>query len=261
MIEETLDRIAVALERVADLMDRSATEECFRVNEELSNTHGGLSPNAPEWPRPLVVQNYLPDQPAPINIGPAAPYPDVIIPLSTGPAHQPADDLNPMHFNTPYQGTPTGPAHHTGTFIAPPPPDADTMPGPGDPAEPDSAGHRWDARIHSAARTKVKNTGEWKLLRGVDKGLVAAVFAEQSVSPSYAESPATPGPAANPAAGPVTGQAPTLTMKDFVTKVTGAGYTIETMQPFLAGHGIAGLPFLTKSPELIPVILAEMGLM
>lgn len=219
MIEETLDRIAVALERVAVVLE--------------------------SWPTAM----------APLR-------------PPTDPIHQPADDLTPMHFNTPYQGTPAGPARHTGTFIAPPPANTPEDNTPDDGTKLDTAKHWWDARIHLTARTKVKNTGEWKLLRGVDKALVAAVFAEQEkeaaageITGVYAPGPSAAGMPAPPTPGPVTGQAPVLTMKDFVTKVTGAGYTIETMQPFLAAHSIAGLPFLTKSPELIPVILAEMGLM
>jgi hypothetical protein len=201
MIEETLERIAVAIERVADLMDRTAAEELSDdlVNQIVPDTLGGLTPGS-------VGQVFTP---------------------------------------------PTGPTHHTGTFIAPPPPDADTMPGPGDPAELDTAKHRWDARIHSTARTKVKNTGEWKLLRGVDKNLVAAVFAEQAGA----------APAVSPAPGPVLNGPPPMTIADFVVKVTSAGYTMETMQPFLTAHGITALPLLVKQPELIPIIAGEMGVL
>lgn len=51
--------------------------------------------------------------------------------------------------------------------------------------EVDSAGLPWDRRIHSSAKSKIKD-GTWKKLRGVDDALVAQVEAElrQSMSPT-----------------------------------------------------------------------------
>jgi len=235
MIETVLDRIAVALEKLAN------PPRFIQCGEELT---GQLVPDTLSGLTPGIYTNSVPDTPAVggANIGPST--------------------IDGSHNIVPAAPGGGGPAHHTGTFIAPPPADDDT---PDDGAELDSAGRRWDARIHSTARTKVKNTGEWKLLRGVDKALVAAVFAEQVGAAPTAPPNPTPTPTqtiAPPPAGAVAQPVPTApTMKDFVTKVVAAGYTMETMQPFLAAHGIPALPSLVKSPELIPVILAEMGVM
>jgi len=259
MIEDQLDRIAVAIERVANLMDRSVAEEHFGVGELTSqlvpDTLGGLTPG--------IYTNSVP--PNHIDI-PAADARMFAPPAPLVPAG--IDDAVARVMGD-------GPVHHTGAFIAPP---------PGDGGELDSAGHRWDARIHMDAKTKLKKTGEWKLKREIDKDLVAAVFAEQVAAPTAPPNP-TPSPTqtiAPPPAGVVTQPVPPApplaavgttapplaavgttapTMKDFVTKVFAAGYRMETMQPFLAAHGITALPSLVKSPELIPVILAEMGVM
>lgn len=51
-----------------------------------------------------------------------------------------------------------------------------TIPGPA--IALDSYGTGWDARIHSAAKTKIAN-GRWKLKRGVDKNYVEKVVGEQ----------------------------------------------------------------------------------
>ncbi len=79
---------------------------------------------------------------------------------------------------------------------------APTVPTPapvtaGNTAEFDVAGHPWDERIHSQARTKTKK-GHWRLQRGVDKDLVAQIQglstpAPDSVKPAQpAAVPATP---------------------------------------------------------------------
>lgn len=80
-----------------------------------------------------------------------------------------------------------------------------------DPSEPtivngvevDSAGLPWDRRIHSSAKSKIKD-GTWKKLRGVDDELVAQVEAElrQSMNP-VAPTPPAPEVAAAPVDDPL----------------------------------------------------------
>ena len=85
--------------------------------------------------------------------------------------------------------------------------------------EVDSAGLPWDRRIHSSAKSKIKD-GTWKKLRGVDDALVAQVEAElrQSMNPvapvaepvqTAAPTPPAPEVAAAPVAEPVQAAAPT----------------------------------------------------
>lgn len=85
--------------------------------------------------------------------------------------------------------------------------------------EVDSAGLPWDRRIHSSAKSKIKD-GTWKKLRGVDDELVAQVEAElrQSMNPvapvaepvqAAAPTPPAPEVAAAPVAESVQAAAPT----------------------------------------------------
>lgn len=82
--------------------------------------------------------------------------------------------------------------------------------------EVDSAGLPWDRRIHSSAKSKIKD-GTWKKLRGVDDALVAQVEAElrQSMNPVapvaepvQAAAPMPPAPAREVAAAPVAESVP-----------------------------------------------------
>lgn len=55
----------------------------------------------------------------------------------------------------------------------------------------DSAGHRWDKRIHSSGKTTVAN-GTWKMKKGVEKALVDQVLAEQHHAPVLVDTVAHP---------------------------------------------------------------------
>ena len=164
---------------------------------------------------------------------------------------------------------------HSGTFIAPPPddtappaiiPDTHTVP---DAGPLDKAGYPWDARIHAGTKTKVMKTGEWKLIKKINEtspGLVAQVRAEWDarkagqLSASAVDQSATinPPPATGTTGPPPTNEGPTLAK--FVLALGAAGYDATGVAPFLAKHGILALPQLSKQPELIPTIAAEMGI-
>jgi hypothetical protein len=74
------------------------------------------------------------------------------------------------------------------------PPATPAPPGPTVPAELDSRGMPWDARIHASNRSKtIKN--EWKRKRGVDESLVAAVEAQNK--PKNVEPPIYQGTTVN----------------------------------------------------------------
>lgn len=72
----------------------------------------------------------------------------------------------------------------------------------------DKDGMPWDARIHSAKKTKIAN-GTWKTLRGVDKALLASVQAEyQGAAPSTPPAPPVPPAPTATNAAPATPPAP-----------------------------------------------------
>lgn len=66
---------------------------------------------------------------------------------------------------------------------------ADLLTQPAVSAEVDSAGVRWDARIHSSTKTKVAN-GEWRARKGADPVLVEQVLAEQKQLAALPAAPA-----------------------------------------------------------------------
>jgi hypothetical protein len=68
---------------------------------------------------------------------------------------------------------------------------ADLLTPPAVSADVDSAGVRWDARIHSSTKTKVAN-GEWRARKGADPALVEQVLAEQKQLAALPAAPAVP---------------------------------------------------------------------
>lgn len=58
----------------------------------------------------------------------------------------------------------------------------------------DSKNRPWDERIHSATKSKLKKTGEWKLKRGVDPALVTQILNAAPVSTQEPAQTQTPAP-------------------------------------------------------------------
>ena len=129
----------------------------------------------------------------------------------------------------------------------------------------------WDARIHTEARTKMKN-GTWKLRRSVDKDLVAQVKAELKgtevapevsaapvapevsaapVAPAVSEAPAAPAVSAAPAA-----PAERIGYAQFINKVIELQKTVSNAQEiidYVMGNvGVTDLNALAVRPDLIP---------
>lgn len=142
---------------------------------------------------------------------PAAASPDAARAAFGQPAPLPAGaleiDLPPVF--TPAPPVPVAPALETAaaapsTEVQSPAPAAAASPAAtanaavSVPCEEDSAGYRWDARIHADTKTKIKADGTWKLKRGIDRDLVAKVRAELRAAEVPDSVPAGTLPAAPP---------------------------------------------------------------
>ena len=80
--------------------------------------------------------------------------------------------------------------------------------GSGVAVEVDAFGRPWDARIHSSAKSRLAKTNGWKLIRGIDKALVASVEAELDLAKMNAQAvAAAPAVAQAVAAAPAVAQA------------------------------------------------------
>jgi len=184
---------------------------------------------------------------------------------------------------------------NTLTGIAPPPPvpqpvfPANTaVPQSPNPAEVDSKGMPWDARIHSSSKAKVAD-GSWKYKRGVSEEEVKLVEAElhnptleelftkpiaaTSNGPVASEAFTAPGgiPSMQGAGTGVTGivlpppsgaSEPDL-RKEFaqlmirVAQAKGAGkITAEEVTAALAAHAVPSLPMLSTKLDLVPSVAA-----
>lgn len=168
---------------------------------------------------------------------------------------------------------------NTSTGIAPPPPvpqpvfPANTAaPQSPNPAEVDSKGMPWDARIHSSSKAKVAD-GSWKYKRGVSEEEVKLVEAELH-NPTLEELFTAPGgiPSMQGAGTGVTGivlPPPSVAAgepdlrKEFaqlmirVAQAKGAGkITAEEVTAALAAHAVPSLPMLSTKLDLVPSVAA-----
>jgi hypothetical protein len=152
---------------------------------------------------------------------------------------------------------------------SPPPPPAPPAAGTAPPApqettdgpELDAEGLPWDSRIHASTRTRNKDE-TWRLLRGVDQGLVDQVKAELKAAMS-APVPASPpaAPAETPPAAPSDDQPP-VSFAGFVqaiTKKQAAGLlTVQEINEVCVKHGLAQMPLLVNRLDLIPAIYSDL---
>lgn len=136
---------------------------------------------------------------------------------------------------------------------------------PADPAEVDSTGMPWDARIHASTKTKVDNDTKWKKRRGVDDALVEQVEAELLGT----EAPATNAPVTSvpvPDTAPIvntpvpdapTAAAPAMDFNAFMATVS-ANVTAGVITPadLQTACGVLGLGAITDMKEN-PAKIAE----
>lgn len=154
---------------------------------------------------------------------------------------------------------------------------ADTTQAPANSVDLDADGLPWDERIHSASKTKLKKTEQWKKKRGVDDATVEAVEAElRAVMAIPAGTPAaeTPTSAPPPPAAPTQEQAaadPTdatppaapaaiTTFPQLMTAITKAGLDQATITAGLQKVGLPALPVVATRPDLIPQLSEALGL-
>lgn len=150
---------------------------------------------------------------------------------------------------------------------SPPPPPAPPAAGTAPPApqettdgpELDAEGLPWDSRIHASTRTRNKDE-TWRLLRGVDQGLVDQVKAELKAAMS-APVPASP-PAAPAETPPPSDDQPPVSFAGFVqaiTKKQAAGLlTVQEINEVCVKHGLAQMPLLVNRLDLIPAIYSDL---
>lgn len=143
----------------------------------------------------------------------------------------------------------------------------------------DSAGLPWDKRIHSGAKTKIKKTGTWKPLRGVDSALVAQVEAElrQNMAPEVPDpkpSAQLDAPAADAPQSPALPDVPTSTAAAAAPAVSAMAIGFPDLMKIYApmrvknpgieeeakawciAQGLTGLPGLAVNAELRPAFKA-----
>lgn len=135
------------------------------------------------------------------------------------------------------------------------------------PEELDSRGLPWDERIHSANKTFLAKTGEWKNKRGISKEIVESVERElrgessaptmpMAVAPEKPVAVAPPPPP--PASAPVAAQsAEMLNFKSLLDRVTAERVSKETIDRVCANHGIPTLNLLIVRPDLLPAVNRE----
>lgn len=155
-------------------------------------------------------------------------------------------------------GDPTPPTVPPGAFAPPAPPaPQETTGGP----ELDAEGLPWDSRIHASTRTRNKDE-TWRLLRGVDQGLVDQVKAELKAAMSApVPEPAAPASPPPPPDVPSDDQPP-VSFAGFVqaiTKKQAAGLlTVQEINEVCVKHGLAQMPLLVNRLDLIPAIYSDL---
>lgn len=173
----------------------------LRMHEERTaempagGTDGAASAEAPAWIRAAPLADGYALSEAPLGDGPLEPDPAAIFGKS-----------NVLDFRQPQQTpvvSPAAPSSATPTPASVPSAVSTigTAAASAPPLEFDSAGVPWDARIHQVTKGKKKTEGTWKLKKGLDASIAAAVLAEISPKPG-AVAPVVP-PVTVPASGSV----------------------------------------------------------
>jgi hypothetical protein len=145
------------------------------------------------------------------------------------------------------------PAEQVDVVIQPDPPPAVEAPDPppAPPAPPaeapklDADGCPWDERIHSKGKTILKETGLWRLKRGIDLAVVDAVKAELVGTPP----PAPPAPPVSTGLPPM--PEPPIDYPQLVAKMRDAGLSMEQMNALAVAHGLESIVFAAGDNEVV----------
>jgi len=243
----------------AETGDDLAAERVLTPNEQATILH--LQPNGPPPPSTPAAPAAPPPPPAPETHATHTPPP---------PAAPPAPPAAPP---APAAAPPAPPA-------APPAPAATTLaPAAAPPAPPagvalDVNGLPWDGRIHASSKVKLAS-GAWRQKRGVDKGLVVTVTAALTAAMGAVAAPAAPPPP--PAAPPIAQPAPPVppptappppppaaptgtNFPDFMKAAQAASLTPEQVLAGVVANGLESTALLAVRPDLIPDVMATLGL-
>lgn len=131
---------------------------------------------------------------------------------------------------------------------APAPPPQVNKPAPG--VELDEEGLPWDERIHTAAKTKLKRGGTWKLKRGIDKVYVAQVKTELRQAQTGEAPP------------PVPKEERPMDFMEFLKLLTAKGLDQDYIEKTIAVNcdGCTTIADLSANPEWIPTAAVALGL-
>lgn len=184
-----------------------------------AGAHAGETPKGSVIVPPPPPPSARPAATAPASVTSAAPA-AVVVPLpptipAAGPAFSPPPPP-PVPVGTNDDEGDAGPSSNVVNFPTPPPPPSGASPAatnfatgtpvaapaagngspvsgaaPAGPAEFDSSGLPWDARIHQKSKNKKKD-GTWKLIKGLDATIAAAVVTELAARKGAASSVAPP---------------------------------------------------------------------
>lgn len=190
-----------------------------------------------------------------LNFGPHVPTgttPDV-------PPPPPATMINPQGD---FQPVPTPPSNVV-PFV-PPAPAVNPMTAPGATTPPasvatlelDASGMPWDARIHQKAKGKKKGDGTWKLIKGVDPALVAAVTQELhakmiNTPPAEVAAPSFPGGVPVPPVAP--GTAPGAQLPAQLQQSANSAAVPVPPPPADGGVSAPPPPVSVQQPGAVPV--------
>ena len=112
----------------------------------------------------------------------------------------------------------------------------------------DSDGYPWDRRIHSGAKTKVKD-GTWKKLRNLDPGLIEDVQAELE------QSRAAPALLSSADAKPMTFPEIMTVLSDAIAK----GLIVrDQVNEIIVPFGLPSFAMLSTRPDLIPSVYGRL---
>jgi len=134
----------------------------------------------------------------------------------------------------------------------------------------DAEGIPWDARIHSGAKSKIKD-GTWRLKKGAEPALVESVKAELKAAAATPPAEPPPDAGAQPDLGgipepPPIGATPPAedgpkTFPEFMAALTphltAGKITQEQIDHAASKHGLNGGLELAQREDLIPAVLAE----
>lgn len=196
VIVDTAAESSQSLKLLAQLFTDYSILRMHEENTARSGDTRGATAGAetPAWIRAAPLADGYALSEAPLGDGPLEPDPAAIFGKS-----------NVLDFRQPQQTPDVSPAAQSSATPTPASaPSAVSTTGTASvPAalEFDSAGVPWDARIHQVTKGKKKTEGTWKLKKGLDASIAAAVLAEISPKPG-AVAPVVP-PVTVPASGPV----------------------------------------------------------